>query len=309
MAMDELRRDLSGLDPNDREGYLALIDRWLRDGFDRRVLAWMHAAADRDRLQMFFDRGIQASSGRRVRRLAVSSIEAILRQYQKEAYRPAYLEWNFGPSKACQLAVPLPDGTVVDFRGKVDRVDLRPDGDGMGFRIVDYKSGDKKADFEALYHGLALQLPIYLEAFSRSNPDCFAEDAAYFHFARPILSLPAGVRPDAAKILASLEKTYALRGLKLSPDDIGLLRRHALRRATALASCLLGGDFEVVPRKLPGKDPACIYCPMQAVCGFDGQVGGCRWLSGLRGRKREEYILRVKEIEIAEGGTDDAAHT
>lgn len=309
MAMDELRRDLSGLEPTDREGYLALIDRWLRGGFDLRVRDWMRLAADRDRLQMFFDNGIQASSGRRVRRLAVSSIEAILRQYQKETYRPAFLEWNFGPSRDCRLAVPLPDGTIIDFRGKVDRVDLRTVDDGRGFRIVDYKSGDKKADFEALYHGLALQLPIYLEAFSRSNPDCFAEDAAYFHFTRPMLNLQAGARPDAAKILASLEKSYALRGMKLAPDDIGLLRRHALRRATGLASCLLDGDFEVVPRRLPGKEPACIYCPMQAVCGFDGSPGGCRWLPGLRGRKREEYILRVQEIEIVERGPDDAAHT
>lgn len=310
LAMRELRQDLSRLDPDDHDGRQAVLARWLSDGGSERfVTDWMASAALRDHLEMFFDKGIQASSGRRVRRLATASVDAMLRQFQAESFNPACLEWTFGPDQDNQLVLCLPDDIRVAFRGKIDRVDLRQSPDGTFFRIIDYKSGDKKADYEALYHGLALQLPAYLEAFAANNGDCLAEDAAYFHFTRPILSLPAGARPDDAQVLDELSDCYTLRGLKLTPDEIGLLRRHALRKAVELTRCLLSGDFEVAPRKLPKKDIACRYCLMQAVCGFDGNLAGCRWLTGPRCTRKADFVRLLQADSDVEGGDQDAAHT
>ncbi len=312
LAVEELRQSLSTLDPADQAARQTILSQWLADGLNQRVLAWMKAAADRDHLQVFFDRGIQASIGRRVRRQAKASLEAILRQYQKDTFQPAFLEWTFGPKASDHLTLTLADGTLLAFRGKVDRVDLRSGPEGQVFRIIDYKSGDKQADFEDLYHGLALQLPAYLEAFAQNHPDCQAEDAAYFRFNRPMFKLAAGARPDPAQIQAKIEKDFVLRGLKLPPKDLTLLRRHTLRKAGELAGCLLGGDFAVQPRKLPQKRPACDYCVMMAVCGFDGKASGYHWLEPLCGqasKKREELLMRISPSEAEKEDTDDAAHT
>ena len=310
LALRELRHDLSELDPDDITGRQGVLERWLADDDpDRRVAAWMATAAERDHLEMFFDKGIQAGTGRRVRRLAAASLHAILRQYRNDTYTPTFLEWTFGPDQKSQLILDLPDGTRVDFRGKIDRVDLRQGHDGTYFRIIDYKSGDKKVDYQALYHGLALQLPAYLEAFAGSHDDCLAEDAAYFHLTRPILSLPAGARPDDERIMATLEKNFALRGLKLTPGEISLLCRHTLRKAAELTGCLLAGDFEVAPRKLPKKDIACRYCLMQAVCGFDGNLTGCRWLTGPVCARKTEFVSLLQAESEDEGENGNAAHT
>lgn len=303
LALAELRQDLNAIDPADLDGRQALFDRWLRDGFDPRTLKWMKTAAERDGLQRFFENGLQASAGYRVRRLASASLAAILRQYQQDTFLPSFIEWHFGLGEKDHLDIQSRDGTSISFRGKVDRVDLRQDENGQHFRIVDYKSGDKKADFEDLYHGLALQLPIYLEAFARSHPGCQAEDAAYFHFDRPILNLPASSRLNAEQILSKLTGDFDLRGLKLLPDEIELLRRHSLRQAQMLTASLLDGQFAVAPRKLPNKEAACKYCLMRAVCGFDGSPNRYCRLTPLRGRtgpegrtagKREELILRLQ---------------
>jgi len=310
LAITELRQELAVLEPDDADGRRAVLERWL-DGqkIERQVADWMAAAASRDHLQMFFDQGIQAAAGRRARRMATASLNAILRQYQDDAFRPAYLEWNFGPALRNSLALILPDGQRVEFRGKIDRVDLRHEPEGTYFRIIDYKSGDKKADYQALYYGLALQLPAYLEAFAESHTDCVAEDAAYFHLTRPILSLPAGARQDDAQILTALQKLYSLRGLKLTVDEVMLLRRHALKRAAELAGCLLKGDFEVAPRKLPKRELPCLYCPMLPVCGFDGNLAGCRWLKGPRCTRKADFIRLLREEAGDEGRAHDAAHT
>lgn len=311
LALAELRLDLAGVDPADFDGRQALIDRWLREGLDPRTLIWMKTAAERDGLQRIFENGLQASVGYRVRRLASASLAAILRQYQQDTFMPSFIEWHFGPGEQDQLTIDSQDGTTISFRGKVDRVDQRQDKNGQYFRIVDYKSGDKKADYEDLYHGLALQLPIYLEAFAKNHPGCQAEDAAYFHFDRPMLNLPASSRPDAEKILSLLVSDFDLRGLKLLPDEIELLRRHSLRQVQKLTASLLDGQFTVAPRKLPNKEAACKYCLMRAVCGFDGSPNRYCRLTPLRGRtnsegkavgKREELILRMQcEEDHSEG--------
>ncbi len=50
---------------------------------------------------------------------------------------------------------------VADLVGKVDRIDLT-DGSDRAVRIIDYKSSQHKMDLSAVYHGLSLQLPIYM---------------------------------------------------------------------------------------------------------------------------------------------------
>jgi hypothetical protein len=55
-------------------------------------------------------------------------------------------------------------GRKLSFHGKIDRVDITPDG---GYMVIDYKTGRIAAKDQDLGGGSYLQLPVYLLAASR----------------------------------------------------------------------------------------------------------------------------------------------
>lgn len=94
--------------------------------------------------------------------------------------RPYRVEWRFGEASPVAagggvsdtgaadeaggpVALTLPDGSAVNFRGVIDRVDLS--GDGGRVVVLDYKSGGVSAyrnmDDDPLDGGARLQLPVY----------------------------------------------------------------------------------------------------------------------------------------------------
>lgn len=297
LALADLSVVMAPLDPADRAQWTATLDGWLAQDLEKRIAAWMQTAANRDGLQVFFEDGVHASSGRRVRRLAASSLTAMLHHYDQDGFKPARLEWRFGPKQKDQFAINLPDGMPLALRGKVDRIDIIEQEGNRRFRVVDFKSGDRRVDYDGIYHGLALQLPIYLEAYGRNNPTYQAEDAAYFRFARPILSLPVGTGLTTEAIFRKLEKTLVLRGLGLDPEEIDLIRRHAIRRARELAERLFAGRFDVLPAKLPNRPPACKYCSLKALCGFDEDPAGFYRLTPLRSGKKQTLLHYLRALE------------
>lgn len=89
--------------------------------------------------------------------------DAALRSFERLRFRAAEHRFGFGGAPA--VAVDLPGGQNVSFRGSIDRVDVAPDG---GVRVYDYKSG-RSGSYEEIArpkgdyvdHGKRLQLPIY----------------------------------------------------------------------------------------------------------------------------------------------------
>jgi ATP-dependent helicase/nuclease subunit B len=309
LAIDRLRQEVSAVDPADSAALLSLWQSWLQRDLEMPVRAWMDEVIRRDGLDRFLDHGLQASVGRRIRKTALSSIRAVLNHYQDQGcdtdqpFLPVILEWVFGVAGPL-LSVPVADGSWMHLRGKVDRIDERLAPEGRQFRIIDYKSGNKRVDYEDLYQGLALQMPIYLAAYRQANPGVQAADAAYLHLSHPIATLSAGESTDPAAIQAKLLKAQDLRGMNLSSDDLTRLCDHALQQAARYAADMLRGAFPASPCKKPGGRPACDFCTYQALCGFDQRNNAYRRPSPLRGRKnpdgknlskKEEMILRLRE--------------
>jgi len=98
-------------------------------------------------------------------------------------FRPAHLEVAFGHGHGPHVTLDLGDGTVLRFRGRMDRVDL--DRDRRRSRILDYKTGvvRKLADGE-FKGGRALQLPLYLVAAAQLWPAYPPSCAAYCYVSR-----------------------------------------------------------------------------------------------------------------------------
>lgn len=81
----------------------------------------------------------------RIKRMLERTVWALTRQLKAGDFRPSAYEMRFRG-------------------GKIDRIDTCVDGDKVYVKVVDYKTGKKAFDVTALYHGLQLQLMVYLDA-------------------------------------------------------------------------------------------------------------------------------------------------
>lgn len=310
LALQTAIKELRPLPESGREAYLAAFwQRWLQTDQADSVERWLMTTAERNRLNRLFDAGLNASVGRRIRQSALSSLAVIFDQLAQALFVPVDFEWVFGPEQANALPLEAKGPHTVWLRGKIDRVDQRFDAENGHFRIIDYKSGRRTVDYEALYHGLALQLPVYLAAYTRAHPGSEAEDAAWFVVNRPILTVRDNQILQEDQLRGELLKLQKPVSLQLESPDLALLCRHALKKASVSAHELLSGRFPVCPAKLPGRRPPCDFCSFQSFCLFDpsknlwrrpgkpsvGQAAGNRLTA------RQTFLSLLREADTAEG--------
>ncbi len=81
----------------------------------------------------------------RIKQLIRRSVWALTKQMEQGDFRPRGYEIKFGG-------------------GKIDRVDTCEDESRVYVKVTDYKTGMKSFDITSFYHGLQLQLPVYLNA-------------------------------------------------------------------------------------------------------------------------------------------------
>ena len=97
---------------------------------------------------------------------------------------PDGLERAFGDDGQAPVAVELPDGRAVRFRGRIDRVDWSPAGDRAV--VYDYKTGSsswyESTDDDPVEAGRALQLPVY--ALAARAQEGVAHATACYWFTR-----------------------------------------------------------------------------------------------------------------------------
>lgn len=81
----------------------------------------------------------------RIKKLIRRSVWALTKQMEQSDFLPSGYELQFGS-------------------GKIDRIDTCEDENCIYVKVTDYKTGMKTFDITAFYHGLQLQLPVYLNA-------------------------------------------------------------------------------------------------------------------------------------------------
>lgn len=251
---------------------------------------------ERESMEALNDAGIKADVGRRLQRISADSLQAIMAQLQPEGFLPQKVEWKFGPNQPDKFALELADGQELQLRGVVDRVDVHLQNEQAEFKVVDYKSGDVKVNFETLYYGLALQLPAYLAAYSASHPGVMPADAAYFRFDRPMLK-DSGALLEPAALEKKLAGTFKLRGLALDSVVLQLLLEHTSEKLAGLARTLFAGCFPVAPVRVRSAKPACTYCKFSAVCGFNRRdfidLRALSQISGADGESGKKALSRI----------------
>jgi ATP-dependent helicase/DNAse subunit B len=143
-------------------------------------------------------------------------------------------------------------GRTIFIRGRIDRVDLTPDG---SFLIYDYKTGRDHPRGKDVVEGRALQLPLYLLAFETTSGH-HGIGGGYYTIRRE-------VKRDMVLADETVKDLMVSRP-RVSPDFAGLLqgsRDYALEYVDGIRN----GSFPL-PRE---KECPNQYCDYKRICRFD----------------------------------------
>ena len=248
----------------------------------------------------------------RMKRMMNRTIWAMTKQLRKGTFKPEGFEVNFGS-------------------GKIDRIDVCETDDKVYVKIIDYKTGAKAFDMAALYHGLQMQLVVYmseaLELEKRKHPGKEPVPAGVFYYRMkdPVvdknideekledailreLRLDGLVSSDEAVIqrldaeftgssaVIPVGKTrtgYSKASRTLRPEEFDEVLSFANRRREKLQEEMKGGRADAEPYEM-GQQTGCDYCPYKNICGFDGQIEGYEYRR-LAKMSKDEVLRKMKE--------------
>ena len=145
----------------------------------------------------------------RIQRILMRTVDTLKYQISKGRFEPAFVEMDFKEAGDIdEININLSEGEKtailqrMKLRGRIDRVDLYEDPEHVYVKIIDFKSGKKDINIASIYHGLQLQLVMYmnvaLAAEKKKNPGKEAVPAAilYYHVDDPIIDAKTELQPD-----------------------------------------------------------------------------------------------------------------
>lgn len=231
----------------------------------------------------------------RMKRMLEKTVCALTKQLAAGDFKPSAYELRFA-------------------NGKIDRVDTCEDGDCVYVKVIDYKTGSKSFDVTALYHGLQLQLMVYMDAAlqleQKKHPEkeILPAGVFYYRIQDPLIDRPKEgeeqesilkeLKPDG---MISLEKevlehldhcmvgessvipvkynkngSLSKSSKAVSAQDFYLMMKYAVNKVEEIRQKILSGDVKVNPYRR-GTETSCDYCSYRQICGFDTKMEGYRY--------------------------------
>ena len=123
----------------------------------------------------------------RVKRILRRTVWALQQQLKAGKYEPSRFEISFSMEEDLKASnFQLSEDERLRLRGRIDRVDRYEEDDTIYVKVIDYKSGNTALDLTSVYHGLQLQLIVYLNAAleleEKNHPGKHAEPAGMFYY-------------------------------------------------------------------------------------------------------------------------------
>ncbi len=242
----------------------------------------------------------------RLKNMMERTVWALTKQLEQGDFVPVGYEIVYQSEE-----IPLEGENRMKIRGKVDRVDLCEAGDERYVKVIDYKSGKKVFDLGELYHGLQMQLVVYLnyvikrEAMRHPDKHIVPAGMFYCQIHNPLLPrqatdtqqedallaafCPEGVVSSERRVIEHLEHGLtekskyiplqinkngfpSAKSKVLSEEDFALVQKFAERKMKEIGNEILEGKIEAVPYK-KGDRTGCGFCAYKGVCGFDEKLG------------------------------------
>ena len=229
-------------------------------------------------------------------------VVAELWQELKDAqFEPVGFEVSFGSDEGlAPIAIPNNSMNAL-LRGFIDRVDIWQTAGSGYYRVVDYKTGRKDFDYCDVFHGVGLQMLIYLFALRSSGDPSIGRHpvpAGVQYFPARAPYLPAdGMLDDAladkerrpqwrrkglllqdeavlqamepgepTRMSYSIKKDGTLSGDLADRDQLKLLEKYVFHILGRLVDDLASGTVEPNPYTRGSSHSACAYCPYGSIC-------------------------------------------
>ncbi|MCR5674830.1 MAG: PD-(D/E)XK nuclease family protein [Lachnospiraceae bacterium] len=205
-------------------GALEGIDRKLRetggswrdlkpDIAGRYVHDWLADYAAQYRNNILLSNARYQYMTKRIERVLLRTVDTISYQIGKGSFDPAASEWEFREKE---------DAFVL--RGRVDRVDICEQEGQRLFRVIDFKSGQRKFDPALFYYGLQLQLMLYLRAVAREekqhHPGVSVIPAGVFYYRVNDPMLSGDSNKISGDIETAVRKSLSLSGIANSDGEV-----------------------------------------------------------------------------------------
>lgn len=267
---------------------------------------------------------------------------SVLEELARSNFVPLDFELHFAPQGDLPpVEVPVDEETTLAVSGFVDRVDGFFAEDRLYLRVMDYKSGMKSFQLSDVWHGLGIQMLLYLFALEQAGEGRYGKKVVpagvlYVPVREPVLrgrrdfseeevsrELSAMLRRsglvlDDPKVVDAMEKGiegtakylpvkrnrdggFDVRSSLASLEKFGALRRHVEKLLKELGQELNSGRVEADPFWKGQRETACDYCDFQLCCQFD-PTNGC---------DKMRYLNRMDAGEFWErtGGEDRGGET
>ncbi|WP_022777749.1 PD-(D/E)XK nuclease family protein [Butyrivibrio sp. AE3009] len=257
----------------------------------------------------------------RIHRILSRTVDTLKYQISKGRFEPAFVEMNFreaGDIEEINVTLSEKEKTEIiekmHLRGRIDRIDLYEDPEHVYVKVIDFKSGGKKLSIASLYHGLSLQLVMYmnvaLAAEKNKNPNKEIVPAAllYYHVDDPIVPGQEDLQPDDInELIRAKLRTTGL--VNADPDVVQMLHEGLEAKSDVIPVRLKqNGDYAKESSVVSNEDYACIskyvnkkirefgrrildgditvnpyeagqrssctYCDYKSVCGYDERIPG-----------------------------------
>lgn len=253
----------------------------------------------------------------RMKRMMTRTVWAMTRQLGKGAFHPEGYEVSFGS-------------------GKIDRIDVCETKDTVYVKILDYKTGAKAFDMAAFYHGLQMQLVVYMEEAlnltKKRHPGKTAVPAGIFYYR--IKDPVVAKEVDSAKLEEAILKELKLDGLVnasdaviqrldaeftgnssvipvgktksgyskaskiLTQEEFDQVLGFAKKKQANLTEQVRGGAAQANPYEM-GQQTGCDYCEYRNICGFDEQIPGYEYRK-LKKYSKDEVLEKIAGQEKEE---------
>ena len=267
----------------------------------------------------------------------VQELEMVVQELWDElrvsGFVPVDFEVAFGDGQQMD-AIEIPGGMIeAQLRGFVDRVDAWNNGYTNYFRVVDYKTGKKDFDYCDVFHGLNLQMLLYMFALEQHGQNLLGVNPTpagvqYFPARAPMVSSDGRLTEEQAgvergkgmkrkglvlsdsDVLSAMEpedapkrlnckrnKDGALSGDIADREQLKLLKRYVFHVLKKIVNDIALGDVTPNPYTRGSAHDACSYCPYQQVCHF-ATVEGRR---NYKAMSAQEFWDRIGKEMLADG--------
>ena len=268
---------------------------------------------------------------RRLLRSVDLVVDNVLEELACSDFKPISFELGFGEKGELPPVEYTAEGVTLSISGFVDRVDGWVHGDRLYLRVVDYKTGHKSFDLTDIWHGLGMQMLLYLFTLEAEGQPLYGRELV----SAGVLYLPAhdvivrgSRRMEEAERRRAVDRDLVRKGLVLNDPEVleamehlgpegprflpvkvskktgqitgdalataeqlGKLRRHIDKVLRDISRELARGNIDADPYYKNARQSACAFCEYAAACHFEEGRGG----------DCRRYLYAVKGTRFWEG--------